>query len=103
MRPPARYAPEGAADLAGLKKILRKVAPFAAAAAAVATGQPQLAIPAATAAKAATAKKAKYVEPPAPPVPTGFLDNLVPGDRNALMIGGAVLGTLVLAKVMFRK
>lgn len=95
--PRARYGQEG---FGGLKKILRKIAPVAVGAAAVASGNPQLAIPAATATSSVTKKKAK-VAPPAPPVSDpGFLANLGPADRNALLIGGGLVGALVLMKMI---
>lgn len=97
------YLPGGGEGMAGLKKVLRKVGPVVAGAAAIAAGQPQLAVAAGSAVSAATKKKAKapaYVEPPAPQV---FLGNLAPADRNALMIGGAVVGTLVLSKLLFSR
>lgn len=89
----------------GLKKILRKVLPIAAGAAAVATGNPALAVAAYSATSAATAKKAKappVIAPPVAPIvqPGGLLDNLSPTDRNVVLVGGGIIGALVLAKIM---
>lgn len=103
MNPPTYYAGQPG-QLGGLKKVLRKVLPVAAGAAAVATGNPALAIPAAGAAKSVVGKK--KVEPPAPPIepqPAGIFGNLVPADQNALVIGGVLLGGLLLAKSLFRR
>ena len=97
----ARPMPREAVQMAGLKKVLRKVAGPVLAVAAVAAGQPQLAIPAFQAGKAATAKKPKIVEAPVEPVPPPtFWDTLTTADRNALMIGGAVVGTLLVSKLL---
>ena len=103
-----RYAPPGRSSaaypvqLGGLKKLLRKAAGPALAVAAVASGQPQLAVPAFQAGKAATKKKAKGIEAPVEPIqPVGFFDQLVPADRNALVIGGTIVGTLLVSKLLF--
>lgn len=105
MNPIYHYRPsrERSAQLGGLKKVLRKVAPFAASAVAIVAGQPHLAVAAHQGTKAAVKKKAQPIEPPAPPIePTGNLfSQLIPGDQNALAIGGTVLGGLVLAKILF--
>lgn len=86
-------------QLGGLKKVLRKIAGPVAAVAAVASGNPQLAVPAYSAASAATAKK-KKLAPPVEPLPApSFLETLSPGDRTVLTIGGAVVGTLLLARL----
>jgi hypothetical protein len=91
------------AEMGGLKKILRKIAPVIGAGAAIAAGQPQLAVAAASGASSLTKKKKKGVveAPVVIPQPAGFLDNMLPADRNALLIGGAVVGTLLVAKVVW--
>lgn len=89
-----------AVQMGGLKKILRKAAGPVLAAGAVAAGQPQLAVAAYNAGNAATKKKRKAVEAPAEPVPASWFDTLTTGDRNALMIGGAVVGTLLLSRLL---
>lgn len=94
-----RRAPQ---QMGGLKKLFRKVGPLAAAAAAVAVGQPELAVTAAQVTKQAAGKgKAPaLVEPPVQDLPpAGFWANLAPADRQVLTIGGALLGGLVLARL----
>ena len=106
MRPLAAWpdSEREAAQMGGLKKVLRKVAGPALAVAAVASGNPQLAVPAYQAGSSAAGKKKKKSAAVAPPVepnqPAGWLDTLPNGDRNALLIGGAVVGTLVLSKLL---
>lgn len=102
----ARFAAPAApytrpAEMGGLKKVLRKVAGPVLAVAAVASGNPQLAVPAYQAGTAAAGKKkAKVAAPVEIAQPAGFLDTMPAGDRNALLIGGAVVGALLLAKLM---
>jgi hypothetical protein len=97
----ARPMPRQAAQMGGLKKILRKAAGPILAVAAVASGNPQLAVPAFQAGKSAAGKKKAKLEAPVEPLPApGWFDTLTTGDRNALMIGGAVVGTLLLSKVL---
>lgn len=95
------YAYVPSSQLGGLKKVLRKIAGPVAAIAAVASGNPQLAVPAYSAASAATAKKKKTavaVIDPAPPVTPGLFSTLTTADRNALLIGGGVLAAILLLK-----
>lgn len=90
-----------AVQMGGLKKILRKAAGPVLAAGAVAAGQPQLAVAAYNAGNAATRKKRKVEAPAEPiPAPASWFDTLTTGDRNALMIGGAVVGTLLLSRLL---
>lgn len=91
------------AQLGGLKKVLRKAAAPVAAAAAVLTGNPELAVAAYQGTKSITRGKSQPVEPPAPAVPVSFLDRLAPADRNVLLIGGTVIGTLILARLVGRR
>jgi hypothetical protein len=91
----------------------RAAGPTVAAVAAVATGNPELAIPASQAA-AATIKPKKPAPPPAPvaaptaigPAPGGggFLQayqGLSQADKEVVVVGGAVLGSVVLYKALF--
>ena len=86
MRPLAAWpdSEREAAQMGGLKKVL--------------------AVPAYQAGSSAAGKKKKKSAAVAPPVepiqPAGWLDTLPNGDRNALLIGGAVVGTLVLSKLL---
>ncbi len=94
------------ADLAGLKKVFRKIAGPVAAAAAIAAGQPQLAVAAYSVGKSATAKKPKYVAPPVeipPPQSAGLFSSLPQADRNALLIGGTAVATLLAAKLLLKR
>ncbi len=93
------------AEMAGLKKVFRKIAGPVAAAAAIATGNPQLAVAAYSAGSAATKKKPKYVDlaPPVEIPPPGLFSNLPQADRNALLIGGTAVATLLAAKLILRK
>lgn len=83
--------------------------PEIAAVAAVATGNPELAIPAAQAAAAAGGGKPnppKAVQPvqavQAPPQGFGAaFASLTPLDREIVVVGGAVLGAVVLGKILF--
>lgn len=95
--PPRATSP---AQLGGLKKVLRKAAGPVLAVAAVASGNPQLALPAYQAGSAATKKKPKVQAPVQPVEPPGLLDNLAPADRQVLLIGGAVVGTLLVSKLL---
>lgn len=88
------------AQMGGLKKVLRKAAGPILAAGAVAAGQPQLAVAAYSAGSAATKKKAKVAAPVEPLPAASWWDLLPAGDRNALLIGGAVVGTLLLSKLV---
>lgn len=92
--------PASRGQLGGLKKILRKVGPIAAGAAAVAAGQPQLAVAAGSAVSSATKKKKKAPELVEAPLPAPAL---LPADRNVLLIGGSVLATLLVSRLLLRK
>jgi hypothetical protein len=89
--------------MGGLKKVLRKVGPLVAAGAAIAAGQPQLAVAAAGTVSAATKKKPKIQPPVEAIAPAGILGDLPQADRNFLLIGGAVVGTLLLTKLIGRR
>ena len=91
------------ARFGGLKKVLRKVGPLVATAGAIAVGQPQLAVPLSQGISSATKKKRRAVEPPIETPPPGLFASLTQSDRNAVMIGGAVVGTLVLSQLLLRR
>lgn len=84
----------------------RSAGPTIAAVAAVASGNPELAIPASQAA-AATIKPKKPAAPPvpiAPPAPAvlpGFWANLAPADQHVILYGGTAIGTLLAARLLF--
>lgn len=90
-------------------QIWRAAGPEIAAIAAVASGNPQLAIPASQAA-AATIKPKKPPAPLQPPLAVGpgaqgggfvaAYQGLPQGDKNAIMIGGTVLGAVLLSRLL---
>lgn len=89
-----------------LSSLWHSAGPEVAAVAAVATGNPELAIPAAQAASAAGGGKPNppKVAAPAAVQPQGITaayQALTPLDREVVVIGGAVLGAVVLSRVLF--
>ena len=87
-------------------QIWRAAGPEIAAAAAIASGNPELAVPASQAAAATIKPKTPSapVAPPVPVTPPGFLAayrSLPPADREVLTVGGAVLGSVILYKLLF--